>query len=191
MTEETKNAEAMMLCEACMFPWWLVLLWGILSLVIGILFLTRPAITTEILITFMGAYWLVGGFFTIGSVFIDKTEWGYKIFLALINIIAGILILMYPLFSTLFVLSFFVIFIGFWACFIGAAHLFQAFKKKDAGNGVLGLLSLIFGILLLLNPFITVVLLPYVAGGFTVVCGLSAIAVSFTAHKAQATITAP
>jgi len=181
----------MVLGEACMFPWWLVLLWGILSLVIGFLFLTTPEITTVLLITFMGAYWLVGGFFAIGSVFVDKNEWGWKVFLAIINIIAGILILMYPYFSTLFVLSFFVIFIGFWACFIGAAHLFQAFKKKDAGNGVLGILSLIFGILLLVNPFITVVLLPFVAGGFAVVGGLSAIVVSFTAHKAQATVPAP
>lgn len=191
MTEETTSAEAMVLGEACMFPWWLVLLWGILSLVIGILFLTTPAITTVLLITFMGAFWLVGGFFAIGSVVVDKTEWGYKIFLAFINIFAGILILMYPYFSTLFVLSFFVIFIGFWACFIGAAHLFQAFARKDAGNGVLGILSMIFGILLLINPFITVVLLPYVAGGFAVVGGLSAIVVSFTAHKAQATVPVP
>ncbi|WAC05165.1 MAG: DUF308 domain-containing protein [Methanoregula sp.] len=191
MTEETKSPEAMVLGEACIFPWWLVLLWGILSLVIGILFLTTPVITTVILVTFMGAYWLVGGFFAIGSVFVDRNEWGWKIFLAIINIIAGILILMYPYFSTLFVLSFFVIFIGFWACFIGAAHLFQAFARKDAGNGVLGILSLIFGIILLINPFITVALLPFVAGGFAVIGGLSAIVVSFTAHKAQETVPAP
>ena len=121
---------------------------------------------------------------------VDKTNMGIKILLCVINIIAGILILIYPLFSALFVWTFFVIFIGFWACFIGAVHLYQAFTSKDVGNGVLGLLSLIFGILLLVNPFIAAALLPFVAGGFTVVAGISVIVVSFGAKKAQAA-TAP
>lgn len=190
MTEQTPIPEQMILGEASLFPWWLVLLWGIFTLIIGIMFLTTPGMTMVLLITFMGAYWLVGGLFTIGSLFVDKTNMGIKILLSVINIIAGILILMYPLFSALFVWTFFVIFIGFWACFIGAVHLYQAFTTKDAGNGVLGLLSLIFGILLLVNPFIAVALLPFVAGGFAVVAGISAIVVSFGAKKAQAA-TAP
>jgi uncharacterized membrane protein HdeD (DUF308 family) len=190
MTEQTKTPEQMILGEASLFPWWLVLLWGIFTLIIGIMFLTTPGMTMVLLITFMGAYWLVGGLFTIGSLFVDKTNMGIKILLSVINIIAGILILMHPFFSTLFVLSFFVIFIGFWACFIGAVHLYQAFTSKDAGNGVLGLLSLIFGILLLVNSLIAVALLPFVAGGFTVVAGISVIVVSFGAKKAQAA-TAP
>ena len=84
-------------------------------------------------------------------------------------------------------LSFFVIFIGFWACFIGVAHLYQGFTAKDAGNGVLGAISLIFGILLLINPFIVAALLPFVAGGFAIVAGLASIIVSFTAKKVQGT----
>jgi len=186
MTEQTKTPEQMILGEASLFPWWLVLLWGIFTLIIGIVFLTTPVMTMELLITFMGAYWLVGGLFAIGSLFVDKTNIGIKILLSVINIIAGILILIHPFFSTLFIISFFVIFIGFWACFIGAVHLFQAFTTKDAGNGVLGLLSLIFGILLLVNPFIAVALIPFVAGGFAVVAGISAIVISFGAKKAQA-----
>jgi uncharacterized membrane protein HdeD (DUF308 family) len=186
MTEQTKTPEQMILGEASLFPWWLLLLWGIFTLIIGIMFLMTPEMTMVLLITFMGAYWLIGGLFAICSLFVDKTNMGIKILLSAINIIAGILILMHPFFSTLFVLSFFVIFIGFWACFIGAVHLYQAFTLKDAGNGVLGLLSLIFGILLLINPFIAVALLPFVAGGFAVVAGISAIFVSFSIKKAQA-----
>lgn len=182
MTEEITEK---MLSEVNLFPWWLLLLWGILSLLIGIMFLTTPGMTTVLFITFIGAYWLVGGLFTLGSLAVDRTNTGWKIFLSVINILAGILILMYPLYSTIFVLSFFVIFIGFWACFIGAAHLFQAFSAKDAGNGVLGIVSLIFGILLLINPFFAAEILPFVAGAFGIVAGLAAIFVSFTVKKAQ------
>jgi uncharacterized membrane protein HdeD (DUF308 family) len=190
MTDDVSDPEMTFLCSAGLFPWWLILLWGILTLIIGMMFLTTPAITTVILITFMGAFWLVGGLFSIGSLFVDKTNMGWKIFLAVINIIAGAVIMIYPLFSTVFILSFFVIFIGFFACFIGCAHLFTAFKNKDAGNGVLGIISLIFGILLLVYPLVTAALLPFIAGGFCIVAGISGIITSFMAKKAQAVVTA-
>ena len=168
-----------------LFPWWLLLLWGILALLLGCAFLFSPGITLVLLITFMGAYWLVGGLFALGSLAVDRTNMGWKIFLAIINIIAGILILCYPLYSTFFVLSFFIIFVGFWACFVGAAHLFHAITAKDAGNAVLGILSLIFGLILLFNPYIAAALLPFVAGGFAIVMGLCSIYDSFAAMKAQ------
>lgn len=172
--------------DAKLFPWWLLLLWGIFTLIIGGMLLATPAVTTVLLITFMGAYWLVGGLFALGSLFVDRSNMGWKIFLAVINIIAGIAILVYPLYSTVFVLSFFVIFIGFWACFIGAAHLFQGFTTKDAGNAVLGIISIVFGLLLLLQPFIVAALLPFIAGVFGIMFGIIAIAYSFMAKKAQA-----
>ena len=185
MADETTNPEATMLCGAGLFPWWLILVWGILTLIIGVLLLTTPALTTELLIVFLGAYWLVGGIFSLGSLVVDRTNMGLKILIAVINIIAGALIMIYPFFSTIFILSFFVIFIGFYACFIGAVHLYQAFKGKDAGNAVLGIISVVFGLLLLVNPFLTAALLPFIAGGFCIVSGLSGIIASFMAKKMQ------
>jgi uncharacterized membrane protein HdeD (DUF308 family) len=176
----------MSIWDCRLFPWWLLLLWGIFALLIGIAFILTPGVTTVLLITFMGAYWLVGGLFAIGSLFIDRTNMGWKIFLAVINILAGIIILLYPLYSTVFVLSFFVIFVGFWACFVGASHLYHAFTAKDTGNAILGIISLIFGLLLLIHPYITAALLPYVAGGFAIVFSLAAIVISFSAKKCAA-----
>lgn len=182
---ELVNKPAEMVSFNSLLPWWIVLLWGILALIIGIMFLATPGITTVLFITLVGAYWLVGGLFTIGSLFVDKSNMGWKIFLAIINILAGLVILLYPLFSTIFMLSFFVIFVGFWGCFIGAAHLFQAFKTKDAGNGLLGVLSLIFGMILLMFPLVTAEILPLIAGGFMVLMGIIGIVTSFTVKKVQ------
>ncbi|MFA5221631.1 MAG: DUF308 domain-containing protein [Methanoregula sp.] len=188
MTDVVANPEKMM-CSSIM-PWWVILLWGILSVVIGIMFLTTPGITTILFITLLGAFWLVGGLFSIASLVVDKSNWGLKLFLAIINILAGVVILLYPLFSTLFLLAFFVIFIGFWGCFIGISHLYHAFKTKDAGNGVLGLISLIFGILLLVYPFIAAALLPLIAGAFMIVMGLAAVVAGFMAKKVSAILSA-
>ena len=167
-----------------LFPWWLVLLWGILGVIVGIMFLASPGITTVIFITFLGAYWLVGGLFSLASLAVDRTDMGWKIVLAIVNLIAGIVILAYPLYSTFFLLSFFIILVGFWACVTGGVHLYEAFTKKDAGNGILGVFSLIFGILLLIFPLISAALLPFVAGIFAIVIGLAAIVTSFAAKKA-------
>lgn len=188
MTEEIPVPDQF-LTVPCIFPWWLLLVWGILTLLIGCMFLITPGITTVLFITFMGAYWLVGSLFAIGSLLVDRSHMGWKIFLAVINILAGIVILLYPLYSTIFVLSFFVIFMGFWAIFIGISHLYHAYTMKDAGNGVLGIISMIFGILLLVYPFIVAALLPYVAGGFAIVFGLVSIYVSFAAKKCEDILT--
>ena len=170
--------------DAHLFPWWLFLLWGILTLFIGLMFLITPGITLELFITFLGAYWLVGGLFMIGSLFVDRVNRWMKILLGGINIIAGALILLHPLFSTFFVLEFLILFLGFWACFIGAVHLFHAFTTKDAGNGVLGIISIVFGILLIAHPIIVLTLLPFIAGGFCLVSGLATLYVAFVAKKA-------
>ena len=182
MTETTDISEGMMSWTS-LLPWWVVLLWGLLSLIIGIMFLTTPGITTIIMITFMGAYWLVGGFFTLGSLAVDKTNMGWKIFLSIVNILAGLVILLYPLYSTVFILSFFAIFIGFWGVFIGAAHLFQAFKTKDGGNGVLGVISMIFGIVILIYPFIAAELIPFIVGIVAIVSGIAAVIAAFQVKK--------
>jgi uncharacterized membrane protein HdeD (DUF308 family) len=175
--------------DSRLFPWRFLLLWGIVALLIGIAFILTPGVTTVLLITFMGAYWLVGGLFAIGSLFFDPANRGWKLFLAVINILAGIVILLYPLYSTVFLLSFYVILLGFWACFVGVSHLCHAFTAKDAGNAILGILSLVFGLLLLIHPFIAAALLPLVAGFFAIVFGLAAIAVSFSAKKYAAAAT--
>lgn len=183
---ETPADTALKLPWEGLFPWWVLLLWGILMLILGIMFLSTPGITTELLITFMGAFWLVGGLFSIASLFVDRTNMGWKLFLAIINIIAGILILLYPLYSTVFILGFFILFVGFFACFIGGSNLFQAFRTRDWGIGVLGIISLLFGILLLARPLLSASLLPFIAGLFSLLSGFSAISMSFLAKKAQA-----
>jgi len=183
---EVVTQEEMVCWYDSLLPWWLVLLWGLLSLIIGVMFLSTPAITTELFIMFIGAYWLVGGIFTLASLFADKSEMGWKIFLSIINILAGIIILLYPFYASVFILTFFVIFIGFWGCFIGVSHLYQAFREKDAGNAVLGVISLLIGLLLLFFPFVAALFIPFILGGLAIAFGIIGIITSFFVKKAQA-----
>jgi len=190
MTENMQNPYMMSWLRPGLHPWWIVLLFGILLVALGVVFFMTPVVTTLVLITFLGAYWFVSGLFSLGSLAVDRTNMGWKIFLAIISIIAGVLIMGYPLYGTVIILSFFVIFIGFWACFIGFAHLFSAFKEKDAANAVLGIISILFGLILLVFPLLTAELLPFVAGALCLVGGFSTILVSFTVKKAACQVAA-
>jgi uncharacterized membrane protein HdeD (DUF308 family) len=188
MAEEPINPEMIMKQNIGLYPWWVVLIWGILALLIGIMFLTTAAVTTVVFITLLGAFWFVGGIFSLASLAVDRSQMGWKIVLAILNMIVGIIILSYPLYSTLLLLEFFVIFIGIWACITGGAHLYQAFATKDAGNGLLGVFSLIFGILLLAFPIVSIAILPFIAGAFCLIVGIATVIVAFTAKKAYAAL---
>ena len=192
MTETTATPESCgCSCGCCapgLFPWWILLLWGFLALILGIMFLASPGITLAIFITFLGAYWLVGGIFSLASLAVDRTNMGWKILFAVLNLLAGIIILAHPLYSTFFLTTFFIIIIGVWACITGGAHIYHAYSQKDAGNAILGIVSFIFGLLLLvvtlIFPLISVVILALTAGIFAIVIGIAAIIASFAVKKA-------
>ncbi len=171
--------------ESPTVPWWLVLLEGIALVILGLMLLTDPAATTVVLIQFLGIYWLVRGIFLIVSMFIDHRQWGWKLFSGILGIIAGIIILQHPLWSAILVPATLVWLLGFFGVVMGCISLFQAFKGAGWGVGVLGVLSIIFGLYLLANTLISTLSLPWVLGLFALIGGVIAIWNSFKVRSLQ------
>jgi uncharacterized membrane protein HdeD (DUF308 family) len=165
--------------EAVPIPWWLVLLQGIAAIILGILLITNTALTAVLLVQFLGIYWMVSGIFAIISIFIDSEMWGWKLFSGILGIIAGVIILQHPFWSTLLVPTVLVIVIGIQGLIIGIVNLIQAFQGAGWGIGVLGILSILFGLILLFNPILGAVTLPFVAGIFGIVGGIAAVVMAF------------
>lgn len=161
------------------FPWWLVLVHGIVTLLLGILFLVYPLGTLFVLVTLLGAYWFVSGIFGLVSLAHDRTNLGWKLVFGILGLTAGIAILAYPLYSTIVVPAIFVIFVGFWGLVMGFTGIFAAFRGGGWGAGITGAILVIFGFLVLLHPLITAVLLPFVLGIFGIIGGIAAIATAF------------
>jgi uncharacterized membrane protein HdeD (DUF308 family) len=136
-------------------PWWLTLIAGILALIVGAVMLWAPAKTKvdtyQILIAFLGVYWLVEGIFDIVSIFIDHTAWGWKLFIGIVSILAGSTILMYPIATALTLPKIFVLVLGIWGLMYGVILLIMAFQGGGWGAGILGVLGIIFGIALMVN----------------------------------------
>ncbi len=175
MTTDAVTAEGQQ-----MVPWWLVLLQGIAAVIIGLLLLTATAQTVTFLVVFLGFYWLISGFFGIVSIFVDSSQWGWKLFLGILGIVAGIIVLNHPLWAAILVPATLVIVIGIQGIIMGVIGLIQAFQGAGWGVGVLGVLSVIFGLILLFNPVVAGVLaLPIVLGVFGIIGGVLAIIAAF------------
>ena len=156
-------------------PKWLLLLQSIALLILAFLLFTAPAKSAVVLVTFLGMYWLVSGIFNIVWIFFERSQWGWKLFSGILGIIAGLLILDNPLWSTLLVPTTLIIVMGVWGLMIGIVGLIQAFMGGGWGAAVLGILSIIFGIILLANPLIAAATLPFLLGAFALVGGIGAL----------------
>ena len=95
------------------------------------------------------------------------------------TIIAGIIVLQYPFVSSKTVAWVFILVLGIDGIIIGILALIQAFQGGGWGAGILGILSILFGIVILANSVITALILPYVLGVFGIVGGILAIIMAF------------
>lgn len=172
-------AEATMTSEAKLVPWWVVLIEGIAAIIIGVLLLVNPRISTAVLIQFLGIYWFIVGIIDIVRIFMDSSMWGWKLFSGIIGILAGIAIIQYPLWSSLLVPTVLVWVFGFFGIIIGVIGLIQAFQGAGWGAGILGILSILFGLLLIFNAFNASLTLPFIFGILGVVGGLAALVMAF------------
>lgn len=165
--------------EESIVPWWLVLIEGIAAIIVGVLLLFRPGAGTILLVQFLGIYWLVSGIFTLISLIWDRTAWGWKLFNAVLGILAGLLIVQNPLWSTLLVPATLAVMLGVLGVIIGILQLIDAFRGGGWGVGILGGLSILLGFLLITRPVIAGLALPFMLGGLLVAGGVLAIIGAF------------
>ncbi len=160
-------------------PRWLVLLLGIIAILFGFLFFVYPVQTLTLLVTFLGIYWLFNGIVVLFSLWTDKTGRGWKLLVSILGILAGILVLAYPLYSAILIPTFLAIFIGVEGLIIGAVYLMQGFSGGGWGTGILGILSIVFGLILIANPLIAAAGLVLLFAGLAIIGGVAAIILAF------------
>jgi uncharacterized membrane protein HdeD (DUF308 family) len=178
------TAEAMTF-ETKQTPWWVILMGGILNIIIGILLLTAPAKTTYLLVLALGIYWIISGIFTLVGMFVDHTAWGWKLFMGALSIIAGTVILRYPLISALTIPTILILILGIQGLIVGIISLIMAFKGGGWGAGILGALSIVFGLILMANynaPGMVITLI-WVAAIFAIIGGIFQIFQAFRQRK--------
>ena len=175
--------------------WWLVLLRGIAAVLLGILLFTNTAATLSVIIIFLGIYWVVDGISTLLASFIGREEhsnWGWGIFVGIISILAGLAVLSQPVLTAIFTTSFIVSFVGIMIIISGVWSIVTGFRlRKTSGEWVMiigGVLGLILGLLLVMNPLFSALVYVYIIAVFLIIGGFSLIVMAFQVKKLKKTI---
>ena len=187
--EETRNQSLVQMLFAQ--TWWLVLLRGLALGILGVLLIARPLQTILILVMFMGAYWFVDGIFTLVQAIRGRqhySHWGWAVFSAVLGIIAGMVVFSRPFLSTVLTVTFLVYFIGFLALVNGISAIITGIRLRKVIDNewsmiLGGILTVLFGLLLVFRPLISMAMLVWMAGIFAVVIGIVLIVVAFRMRR--------
>ena len=171
-------------------PWWLTLVGGILAIVVGALLLWGNLVTKvevyTLLVTVLGIYWLVDGIFDIVHMFTDHRQWGYKLVLGIVSILAGGYVLLHPIVAGIALPQFLVLVLGIWGVIKGAVMIFMAFKGGGGAYAIIGMFAIVFGIILIVAYTVPGVgyVAVWFAAIFAIIGGLFLIYRAFQQRKA-------
>lgn len=162
--------------------WWAIAIRGVLGILFGLVALFLPGATMLSLVLLFAAYAFVDGIFGIVSAVRAVREgqrWGLLVLEGLVNIATAAIAVLWPGITVIA----FVLLIAAWAILSGALMLGAAFRL-ESGDGrwwlVLGgLVSLIYGALLVVAPMIGAVVLTWWLGAYALVFGLALIVLAF------------
>ena len=169
--------------------WWLFTLRGVLGIIFGILALIFPGPTILSLVLLFSAYMLVDGIFGIISAVraIRRKEdrWGLLIFEGLLDIATGVVAFLWPALTVVA----FVWLIAAWAIVSGGLMTAAGFRLNiEHGRWWLvlgGLLSLAYGVLLIITPLIGAVVFTWWLGAYALVFGVALVIFSLKLRSRQ------
>jgi uncharacterized membrane protein HdeD (DUF308 family) len=165
--------------------WWLILLQGIAAIIIGILLLISPARTIAILVQLLGLYWLISGVFSLVSIILNTSSWGWKLAAGILGIIAGIIVIQYPLWTAFLIPATLLLYLAILGVINGIVQIVQGIRDGDGGAIGFGILSIAFGIILFFASPVLALTLPIVLGIVGIIGGVALIIMSFRVRRSQ------
>jgi len=160
--------------------WWALALRGVVAVLFGLLTFILPGITLVTLVLLFGAYALVDGIFNlIGFFRVASHQWALLIE-GVVGIIAGIVAFALPAITAIVLLYV----IAFWAIFTGVFEIIAGIRlrKAIANEWILllvGVLSLLFGLLILFAPGAGALAIVLWIGAYALVFGVFLLALAF------------
>lgn len=176
--------------------WWALALRGVFAIIFALIAFFSPGVTLLSLVWVFAAYMLVDGVFGIVSgirAASNNQRWGLLILGGILNILVGIIAFVMPGLTVLF----FVTLMAVWSLISGVLMIVAAFKLNPTyGRGWLifsGIVSVLFGIALLLAPLVGAVVLTWWLGAYALIFGVSLLVLAFKlrGHKDETGTAAP
>jgi len=163
--------------------WWALVLRGLFAVLFGIMALAWPGITLGALVLLYGAYALADGVFAIAAVMAGRTggrPWWSLLVEGLVGIAVGIMTFAWPGITALVLLYL----IAAWAVVTGIFEIIAAIELREEIRGewllaLSGILSILFGLALVIWPGAGAVALVWVIGAYAIAFGALLIALGF------------
>jgi uncharacterized membrane protein HdeD (DUF308 family) len=162
--------------------WGWVALRGVAALLFGIITLLNPVITLAVLVLLFGAYALVDGVFTVISAVTNRRgepHWVALLVSGIAGVALGVLTFLTPRITGIILLYF----IAVWAIIIGGSQIAAAIRLRKVITGewmlaLAGVLSLVFGILLIVFPGAGALAVAIWIGAYATALGIVLIALA-------------
>lgn len=167
--------------------WWIYLIRGLFAILWGVLALFMPGITFATLVIFLGAFMFVDGIFSIVSAISARrtnSNWGWYLLSGIAGIIIGIITFYNPFLAG----TALVFYVAAWALVMGVVEIAAAIRLRRSIKGegwyiLGGILTIVFGILLMLNPIAGALTLTWIFGVYAIVWGVMLTSLSFRLRK--------
>jgi len=163
--------------------WWLVALRGVAAIVFGILAFVWPKITLLTLVWLFGAYAFIHGVLALVQAFTGSKvgrRTGSLVFEGIISIIVGVIAFFVPGITALALL----LMIAAWAIVGGIFEIVTAVRLRKVISHewlmiAAGALSVLFGVVLLLQPALGALAMIWWIGGFAILFGILLVSLAF------------
>ena len=165
--------------------WWLLLFGGIISLVVGIVIISWPTPTVIVVAVLFAIYLIISGLFEIVRSFASGLTGGTRALLLItgvLSVILGIFAIRSAADNAVDLLG---IFVGIAFLFRGFAGLFMGFDSKEGRgwNIFFGIIMLVGGVVILVQPALALTTLAWVVGIWLVLIGIYEIIASFVVRS--------
>ncbi len=166
---------------------WLIALRGIIAIVFGVLALLWPGLTALTLVLWLGIYLLIDGVLAIITGIrhrADNDRWWVLLLEGIVGIVAAIYIFLFPQPATLAVL----LVIAAWAIVTGVLEIVFAIRmRREIHNewmiALTGVVSILFGIIILLNPAAGLMGIVWAIGAYAILFGILMLILAITARR--------
>jgi len=163
------------------------LLKGLLALILGVLILINPSNALLALAFYFGIFAIIGGAIVLFYAYKSRGRGAYstiRFLEGILDILIGLAIVSYPELSV----QLFIVLFGIWSIFIGIIQLsaYSGFRSMNFNASLIlvsGILSLLVGILLLLNPFESARVIAVIIGIYAVLYGLFSMVTAFKVSR--------
>ena len=162
--------------------WWALALRGALAVLFGVVAFVMPGLTLAVLVALFGAYALIDGILAIvaGVKAAEHHErFGSLLWRGAVGVAAGLVAFILPA-ATAVVLT---LLVGVWAMITGVLEIVAAVHLHRAhGEWLLiasGVLSVVFGLMLVVAPGLGMLTLVWIIGGYAIVFGLIMLTLAF------------